>query len=211
MADPCRGCPRRFHNPQPMVAVPPAAPATATARPGTKVLPTAIKPPGRDIAAGGTSPEDGDPLRRPGSAPGEFRRRPCPHPFLGVIPGRWGGRWWPGTVTPARGQDALLLGLAKAKGEPGDCTESRDQGDSLERSAGTGCATFPITCRGGFPSSLSRHEKPRRDQWVWEPRPLLEGQSGLGVTGNALGHGPVSPGSLRAQPSPFPVGHLGPH
>ncbi|XP_039415614.1 solute carrier family 23 member 1 isoform X3 [Corvus cornix cornix] len=51
MADPCRGCAPWFHNPQPMAALPPAAPASATARPVTKVLPTAIKPP-----RAGTSP-----------------------------------------------------------------------------------------------------------------------------------------------------------
>ncbi|XP_031980906.1 solute carrier family 23 member 1 isoform X3 [Corvus moneduloides] len=51
MADPCRGCAPWFHNPQPMAALPPTAPASATARPVTKVLPTAIKPP-----RAGTSP-----------------------------------------------------------------------------------------------------------------------------------------------------------
>lgn len=128
-------------------------PATATARPGTKVLPTAIKPPGQRQRRRESS-EDGDPLGRPGSAPGECRRRPCPHPhpFLGVIPGRWGGRWWPGTPTPAMaapGQDALL-GMVKARGSLGTAVNRGTKGISWNAAAGTGCATFPITC-GGIP------------------------------------------------------------
>ncbi|XP_056206164.1 solute carrier family 23 member 1 isoform X2 [Falco biarmicus] len=73
MDDPSRGS-----SPvsQPAANGRPPACARATAPVATKVLPTAIKPPCSDIAAGATSPEDGDLLGRPGSAPGTWLSPP---------------------------------------------------------------------------------------------------------------------------------------
>lgn len=71
-------------------------------------------------------------------------------------------------------------GAGKGQGEPGDCGESRDQGDTLE------CCGWDWLChlshhlQEGSPSRLSRNKMPCRDRWVWEPRPLLRVRAGTG-------------------------------